>query len=258
METKESWVFVITDLESSTEIAQAFPRAFEWVQEAHDSTIRDLILAFDGYEINTEGDAFHVAFRDAATAVQFAMEVQYQMMELEWPQEILRMPKCREVKTADGQLAFRGPRIRIGIHWAEEGSVEHHIHNLTKHRVFSGSAFQVTRDLCETAAGGQVLLTQPVWDRLRHRMHVAAFPVVEQMGLLKYPRYSEELWVYRVAGLLGKPLPREDKSGLRFTSGASLLQKGNGFYISPPPKPRDPTGTLTFVSCRFGKILGFR
>lgn len=30
------------------------------------------------------------------------------------------------------------------------------LHQLTKHRIFTGPAFQVTRDLCEAAHGGQV------------------------------------------------------------------------------------------------------
>jgi hypothetical protein len=115
------------------------------------------------YEINTEGDAFHVAFKDVQHAVLFCMEVQYQvclqlgpckhsgfaaacsccdkaarlsvhqlplgmapfldccytvvscinsllplqMMELEWPREVLRLAPCREVKAPDGTLIYR-------------------------------------------------------------------------------------------------------------------------------------------------------
>ena len=46
-----------------------------------------------------------------------------QMMEQEWPREVLRLAHCREVRAPDGSLAFRGPRIRIGLHWAAEGTV---------------------------------------------------------------------------------------------------------------------------------------
>lgn len=34
-------------------------------------------MKFDGYEINTEGDAFHIAFVDVTKAVMFCMETQY-------------------------------------------------------------------------------------------------------------------------------------------------------------------------------------
>jgi len=193
----------ITDLENSTGIASSAPRAFEWVQEAHDTLMRDLISAHGGYEINTEGDAFHVAFKDVSRAVHFCMEVQYQMMDIEWPREVLRLPECKEVRAPDGGWVFRGPRVRMGVHWAEEGSVVQHIHALTKHRVFTGPAFQITRDLCESAVGGQVLMTHTVWVLLRQEMPSAAFPVVEQLGSYKLATWPDPVWVYQVTRLSG-------------------------------------------------------
>lgn len=38
--------------------------------------MREGIAAHGGYEINTEGDAFHIAFTTVAQAVAFAMEAQ--------------------------------------------------------------------------------------------------------------------------------------------------------------------------------------
>ena len=38
---------------------------------------------------------------------------------------MLRLPACREVRGADGLLAFRGPRVRMGIHFAAEGTIAH-------------------------------------------------------------------------------------------------------------------------------------
>lgn len=55
-----------------------------------------------------------------------------------------RLPACAlQVRAPDGSWAYRGPRVRMGIHWAEEGSVNRHVHALTKHRIYSGPAFQV-------------------------------------------------------------------------------------------------------------------
>ena len=198
--------FVITDLEGSTAIAAAAPRAYEFVQQAHDSLLRDLIAAFGGYEINTEGDAFHAAFPEAAAAVRFCLEVQYQMMEVDWPRGVLRAPACRAVAAPGGGWAYRGPRVRMGVHWAGEGSAAAHVHALTKHRVDSGPAFQVTRDLCEAAAGGQVLLSHAAWERLRGARADAAFPVVSSLGCYKLPTAAEPVWVYEVLFFFLRPL----------------------------------------------------
>lgn len=241
--------FVITDLENSTKIADAVPKTYDWVQEAHDGLIRDLISAHGGYEINTEGDAFHVAFKTVAAAVLFCMEVQYQMMEVDWPREVLRLPECREILGTDGILAYRGPRVRMGIHWADENSMAQHVHTLTKHHVFTGLAFYITRDLCEAARGGQVLLSHVVWERLRKDMSSAGFPVVEQVGCFKLHQRSEPLWVYRALRLLGRPLGRLPGTDSELPGAQKIIQ-GAGFGVMAAPVPRNHRGDLAFISCR--------
>lgn len=60
------------------------------------------------------------------------------------------------------------------------------------------ACLQATRALCEAAFGGQVLISHAVWERLRHAMHAAAFPVVQQLGCYKLAAAPEPLWVYQV------------------------------------------------------------
>ncbi len=59
------------------------------------------------------------------SAVLFCLETQYRLLEAAWPKEVLKLPNCREVFAADGSLLFRGPRVRMGIHWAAEGTIAH-------------------------------------------------------------------------------------------------------------------------------------
>jgi hypothetical protein len=58
-------------------------------------------------------------------AVLFCLETQYRLLESAWPAEVLSLPSCKEVTATDGSLLFRGPRVRMGIHWAGEGTVAH-------------------------------------------------------------------------------------------------------------------------------------
>lgn len=65
------------------------------------------------------------------------METQYRLLESAWPREVLKLPSCKEVVAADGSLLFRGPRVRMGIHWAGEGTVAHRhgpSHTLVRHQ----------------------------------------------------------------------------------------------------------------------------
>ena len=239
--------FVITDLENSTGIASAVPRAYDFVQEAHDTLMRDLIAAYGGYEINTEGDAFHVAFKDAATAVQFCMEIQYEMMEIEWPKEVLKLPGCETQysRSRDREdFVYRGPRIRMGIHLATEGHVMQHLHSITKHKIYSGAPFQITRELCEAAAGGQVLVTHAVWERVKDDMHASGFPVVEQLGSYIFESWEKPIWVYQIRSLLGKPMNRPVLPEAGRLNRARPLNKGSGLSIVLPPRDEE---RLTFV-----------
>ena len=75
------------------------------------------------------------------------------------------------------------------------------LHLLTKHRVFSGPGFQLAQELGEAANGGQVLLSQEAWVRLRGSMFSAGFPVVEQLGLYKFNAWPVPIWVYQVVAV---------------------------------------------------------
>lgn len=243
--------FVITDLENSTGIASAAPRACKFVQEAHDTLLRDLIAAYGAYEINTEGDAFHVAFSDVSTAIQFCMEIQYEMMEIEWPKEVLSLPGCEALysKAQNGYI-YKGPRIRMGIHWAEGGHVIQELHSITKHRIYSGAAFQITRELCEAAKGGQVLITHAVWERLKTEMDSSGFPVVEQLGSYVFQSWQKPIWIYQIRSLLGKPLHRPTLPAAAKLNDLKLFSDGSGLSIVSPPID---TGRLTFLCIRLTK-----
>ena len=59
------------------------------------------------------------------SALLFTLETQYRLLEAAWPREVLRLSSCREAFATDGSLLFRGPRVRMGLHWAREGTISH-------------------------------------------------------------------------------------------------------------------------------------
>ena len=75
------------------------------------------------------------------------------------------------------------------------------LHQLTKHRVFTGPGFQVAVELGEAANGGQVLLSHDAWLRLQDRMHEASFPVVQQLGSYKLNAWPVPMPVYQARTL---------------------------------------------------------
>ncbi|KAL3147560.1 hypothetical protein ABBQ38_014613 [Trebouxia sp. C0009 RCD-2024] len=238
--------FLITDLQDSTAMASANPVAFRKVQDIHDTLLHEEIAKFNGYEINTEGDSFHIAFTSVAAAVQVAMETQVRLLDSDWPKDVLKLPACGQEKDDKGEKVFRGPRVRMGIHWAVEGTVANRLHLVTKHRVFSGPGFALAQELSDAADGGQVLLSHDAWLNLRHNMADAGFPQVEQLGMYKLEAWPAPLWIYQVSHQLGRPLNRKFKQPRKI----DFKEQGWGLNIAPPPEPRPPRNLLTFVAVR--------
>jgi class 3 adenylate cyclase len=67
---------VFTDIEGSTNLWEANPCAMRRALDLHNQTIRKLIPEHAGYEYNTDGDAFAVAFHEASDAIAFSLAMQ--------------------------------------------------------------------------------------------------------------------------------------------------------------------------------------
>ncbi|GMH40090.1 hypothetical protein BSKO_07994 [Bryopsis sp. KO-2023] len=240
--------FVVTDLEGSTEMSNVSETAFKTLLDIHDRIMREGIALHGGYEINTEGDAFLVAFTSVVDAVLFCMETQYRFLNAKWPADVLRFDKCRVERTVKGELMYRGPRVRMAIHWADD--TKNKLHPTTKCRMFEGPGFELTKELADAAHGGQVLLTHDTWLKLQPNMGISGFPTVEQIGefsVEKWPtRGTRSIWLYQITQLVARPLRRTFPPPRKL----EMLRKGWGFSIVPPPVPNTTKTNLAFVAVR--------
>ncbi|KAG2492217.1 hypothetical protein HYH03_009462 [Edaphochlamys debaryana] len=84
---------LITDIQNSTVLWEALsPGCMEQAIRLHHTTIRRLLAKHGGYESATEGDSFIVAFASVASAAAFAAACQLELMEQDWPAELLAHP----------------------------------------------------------------------------------------------------------------------------------------------------------------------
>ena len=122
--------FLFTDIEGSTRLLQGLGDRYAAVLAEHHRVLRDAWQLHDGVEVDTQGDAFFVAFARASDAVAAA---------------------------AGAQLALAGGpvRVRIGLHTGEplvvdEGYVGFDVHRAAR--------------IAAAGHGGQVLLSQATVD----------------------------------------------------------------------------------------------
>ena len=106
--------FLFTDIEGSTRLLQSLGDGYADVLADHRRLLRDAFEQAGGHEVDTEGDAFFVAFTRAKDAIAAAVTVQRALAGHSW-------------------LGGDRLRVRIGIHTGEptvttEGYVGEDVH----------------------------------------------------------------------------------------------------------------------------------
>src|SRR6266508_6197361 len=79
--------FVFTDVEGSTRLLQQFGRdSYSRILADHHRLLRAVFAEHEGVEVDTQGDAFFVAFRTARDAVDAAAAAQRALAAHDWPE----------------------------------------------------------------------------------------------------------------------------------------------------------------------------
>ncbi len=130
--------FLFSDMEGSTELLKRLGERYEAVLREHQRLLRDAFATTGGEEVDTQGDAFFVAFARAKDAVSAAAEGQRALARHEWS----------DVATV---------RVRMGIHSGEASIGGGQYVGLAVHRA---------KRICSAAAGGQILLSASTYGLL--------------------------------------------------------------------------------------------
>lgn len=110
---------IFTDIKKSTGLWESCPDAMRSAIQIHNDILRRQLGIIGGYEVKTEGDAFMVAFASTTAALLWCFNCQNQLLEAEWPTEILEQQQCQVVVDMENNVIFRGLSVRMGGHWGE-------------------------------------------------------------------------------------------------------------------------------------------
>ena len=132
--------FLLTDIEGSTRLLKLLGgELYGHALDEHRRILREAFDEHDGYEIDTQGDSFFVAFRRARDAVAAAIACQRRLAAHRWPE------------AAD-------LKCRMGIHTGEPAMGDERYVGMGVHRAAR---------ICAAGHGGQVLLSQTTRELLR-------------------------------------------------------------------------------------------
>jgi predicted ATPase/class 3 adenylate cyclase len=130
--------FLFTDIEGSTRLLQEVGERYADVLAQHRELFRTIVSEHGGVEVDTQGDAFFVAFARAREAVSAAAAAQQAFAAHSWPNGIELL-------------------VRMGVHTGEPTRTSEGYVGVDVHR---GAR------ICAAGHGGQVLLSQSTRDLL--------------------------------------------------------------------------------------------
>jgi class 3 adenylate cyclase len=141
--------FLFTDIEGSTELVRRLGERYADLLGEHRRLLRAAFSEHGGWEIDTQGDAFFVAFDRVKDSILAAVAAQRSLAVHNWPSK-------------------PAPKIRIGLH-----TTEPHIWQ----EGYAGVGVHRANRICAVGHGGQVLLS-------RSTAGVSADEEIEGVGLL--------------------------------------------------------------------------
>jgi DNA-binding NarL/FixJ family response regulator/class 3 adenylate cyclase len=134
---------LFTDVERSTQLVHQLGDAYAGVLADHRRLVREAVAACGGYEVDSRGDEFFLAFPTAAEAVDAAVSLQQTLASHDWP------PGTQV-------------RVRMGLHTGRP--------TLRDGAYFGMDVHRAAR-ICQAGHGGQVLLSAATLEELDGSTH---------------------------------------------------------------------------------------
>lgn len=147
---------VFTDIKNSTLLWDTYPVAMRSAIKLHNTIMRRQLRIVGGYEVKTEGDSFMVSFPTPSSALLWCFNIQNQLLNEDWPSEILETNECCEVTDNAGNMIFRGLSVRMGIHW---GSPVCELDMVTRRMDYFGPMVNRASRIESSADGGQIAVS---------------------------------------------------------------------------------------------------
>ncbi|PWN50986.1 hypothetical protein IE53DRAFT_368439 [Violaceomyces palustris] len=154
---------VFTDIKNSTSLWET-NGGMQTAMRLHNYLLRRQLRTIGGYEVKTEGDAFMVSFPSVSSALLWCFTVQQQLLNEEWPQEILESEDGKEVYDPSGELIYRGLSVRMGIHW---GFPVCEADPITRRMDYFGPMVNRAARISGAADGGQIMASKDVITELK-------------------------------------------------------------------------------------------
>ena len=205
---------VFTDIRNSTRLWETnagMPAAMG----LHGDILRRQLRICGGYEVKTEGDAFMCSFHTVLSALLWCLAAQIDLLNADWPAEILESDEGREIRDHSGKLVARGLSVRMGIHCGypvcEPDPVTHRMD-------YFGPMVNRSSRISGSAAGGQIMCSADVVREINAKI-LETGPETE-FSYLQPPAVVEAI---RAIGVVMEPVGEVKLKGLEVPELLSIV-----------------------------------
>lgn len=180
---------VFTDIKDSTTLWELYPAPMRVALRMHDTIMRRSLRIIGGYEVKNDGDSFMASFPNIQTALKWTCSVQKELLEADWPQEIVDSPIATTIYHPRDQNVplLRGLSVRMGMH---VGQPFCEIHSVTERMDYTGPMVNFAARVGSAPTGGQIFVTPQViqkYAQLPQNSKDDIGPIViYDMGMMKF------------------------------------------------------------------------
>ncbi|EKM75265.1 hypothetical protein AGABI1DRAFT_80141 [Agaricus bisporus var. burnettii JB137-S8] len=168
---------VFTDIRNSTPLWELNPGMPAAIQ-IHNDLMRRRLRECGGYEFKTEGDAFLCSFPTIMAAVWFCLSVQNQLLQENWPKEILECEDGKVIVDSEGNVLWKGISVRMGIHSGTPVCLQDPV----THRMdYYGPVINRAARVSGLAKGGQIFCSAEVVQEIK----ASVLEAIEKTSLSK-------------------------------------------------------------------------
>ena len=192
---------VFTDIKDSTTLWELYPAPMRVALRMHDTIMRRSLRRIGGYEVKNDGDSFMASFPSVQSALKWTCSVQKELLEADWPQEIVDSPIAATVYHPRDQNVplLRGLSVRMGMH---VGQPFCEIHSVTERMDYTGPMVNFAARVGSAPTGGQIFVTPQVIQQFARLPQTAKDDigplVIYDMGSMKFKGVEKEERLFAV------------------------------------------------------------
>ncbi|KAG9408033.1 hypothetical protein AC1031_021271 [Aphanomyces cochlioides] len=179
-------VLVYVSVAAYQRLSRQFQELMEEATNLYVHMIRSRLIEYGGIELFFNEGYFIVGFHSEFNAARWCLAMQLGLMYAAWNPRFLKAPEVQEEMSRDKPApVFRGLRVRMAIHSIAAGDDDEE--DIDASLIDCSVApeqnpRELVRLIGECVHGGQIVLSDGVWERLKEQLVQLGNPIVEDLG----------------------------------------------------------------------------